>query len=374
MHAMERSALVEAMSQLRRGLALLEALPQTTERDALELRTLTTLATAYSSTRGYAAPETLAAYARANELCERLGEAKELFWVIVGLWVSTYVSGDLHKSLELAHRLIRISENEGREMRMEALYCLGATNRFLGNLPLAKQHLENVLALDYPERIKHSRVYTALDIVTTSASIASEVRWLLGDTPGALELKAFALSESARLEHPLSMAVAETGACWLGAAMGAREDVVRHASNTSKLSEQYGLFLAPVAAIYLGWAKSDATMIAPSLQMFLMGGANLGTTQFYSLFAEAQWRSGDIEAALESLDAAERRVAKSGEAYWDAELQRLRGEILVGVGKVAEAEVCFRSAVERATARGAVPLKERAERSLRSIAHSQSRV
>lgn len=373
MRAMERSALAEAMSQLRRGLTLLETMPESNERDALELTTLTTLATAYSSTRGYAAPETIAAYARANTICERLGEAKELFWVIVGLWVSTYVSGDFHKALELAHRLERISQNEGVDLRMEAQYCLGASYRFLGDLPLARQHLENVLAMDYPGRVLHSRVYTALDIVTTCASIASECCWLLGDSESAFRLKAFAIREAARLAHPLSMGVAETGACWLGVATGDREAVLRHATNTTQLSEQFGLFLLPIAAIYHAWVNNDGATIGGSLQMFLMGGSKIGTPHFYSLQAEAFWRSGDSVSALQALDSAEAMMDVSGERYWDSALMRIRGDVLLSENRAAEAESCFRLAVERARERGAEALRERAQRSLDLLTNAPGR-
>jgi class 3 adenylate cyclase/tetratricopeptide (TPR) repeat protein len=368
MHSMGHSALVEAMTQLRRGLSLLEGLPHTRERDALELSTLTTLATAFASTRGYAAPETIEAYARANELCERLGEAKELFWVIVGLWVSTYVSGDLHKALDLAFRLERISENQELEMRMEAQYCLGATYRFMGQLPLARTHLGNVLAMDYPGRKIHIRAYTALDIVTTCASMAAECAWLLGDVTEAYRMLQFAISESARLEHPLSMGVAETSACWLGVAMGDRDAVSRHAQNTTKLSEQYGLFLAPIAVIYDGWVKHNATMIAGSLQLFLMGGSKIGTTHFYSLKAEAHLRSGEIAQALEALDAAEAMMDVSGERYWDAELMRLRGEVMISSNRRDEAEASFRTAVQRAETRGVELLRLRAQQNLDALA------
>jgi len=372
LRAMQRSALLEAMTQLKRALALIESMPPGATRDPLELRTLTTLATAYSSTRGYAAPETVAAYARANEICERMGDAKELFWVIVGLWVSTYVSGNLCKAFELAERLLRISENQERELRMEALYCVGSTHRFLGNFPAAQEHLRAVLALDYPNRVQHSRVYTALDIVTTSASIGSECAWLMGDVAEATRLRDFALGESARINHPFSMAVAETGACWLAAAEGDRQAVTLHGTRTLELSERYGLFIAPVAAAYLGWARNDATAIASSLQMFLMGGSKIGTTHFFSLLAEAHWRSGNHGAALEALDDADRLMNETGEQNWDAELARLRGDVLRDVGHLELADASLQLAVRRAEARGAPLLLHRAKRSLAALAKARA--
>jgi len=358
--ALSRSALAEAMAQLRRALELVTALPQSPERDAMELRTLTTLGTIYASTRGYAAPETVDVYAKCNALCEKLGETKELFWVIAGLWVSAYVSGELHKALHLAHRLARIAENGEVEMRMESQYCLGATFRFMGELLRAREHLTNVRKLDYPGRVVHTRVYTALDSVVTSASIAAECLWLLGDVAGSNEMQAFAETESARLEHPLSMAITETGAAWLGVANGDREEVALRAQRTYALSEQHGLFLTAYAAIYLGWVKNDAAQIAHILQMLLMGGARLGATNVYSMLAQVQLNTGEHEAALTSLDAAETLMDVTGERYWDAELMRIRGEALIAASRHDEARVALETAVARARARGTPPLEKRA--------------
>ena len=365
--ALSRSALAEAMAQLRRALELVATLPASPARDAMELSTLTTLGTIYASTRGYAAPETVQAYARCNVLCEKLGETKELFWVIAGLWVSAYVSGELHKALKLAQRLQRIAENGEVEMRMEAQYCLGATYRFMGELSLARQHLTNVRQLDYPGRVVHTRVYTALDSVVTSASIAAECFWLLGDVVGSNEMQAFAEHESARLEHPLSMAITETSGAWLGVAKGDRAEVALRATRTLQLSEQHGLFMAGYAAIYLGWVGNDAAQINSILQMLLMGGARLGVPHYYSLLADAQINAADYEGALVSLDAAEALMNVTGEHYWDAELMRLRGEVFMADNRFDEAKVAFESAVARAHNRGTKPLELRAIERLRVL-------
>lgn len=369
--ALRRSALAEAVTQLRRALDLLNVLPPSATRDAHELQTLTTLASVYASTRGYATPDTIAAYARAYALCETLEEAPALFWVIAGLWVSTYVSGDLGKSLELANRLMRIAEHGELEMRMQAEYCLGATHRFLGNLQTARAHLETVLRLNYPGRVLHVRLYTAEDVVVTSSSIASECRWLLGDADGARELAAFAIHEAERIADPHSMAVAHIGACWLGVANRDRDAVRHHADVLTKLCEQYGLFLGLIAVIYTGWVNNDPGTIAGAIQMYLMGGAKLGTPHFHGMLAEAQWANGATADALASLDVAEAMMDATGERYWDAELMRLRGAVLAGLGNTDEAMASLRHAVARGESRGAPPLAARAEHELASLSTSE---
>ena len=70
--SVSRSAMAEAVSQLRRGLELVPALPDTPERQRLELELQSALGGALVASRGIAAPETGSAYARARVLCEQL--------------------------------------------------------------------------------------------------------------------------------------------------------------------------------------------------------------------------------------------------------------------------------------------------------------
>src|SRR5262249_27466671 len=72
--AIQRSANVEAIAHVQRGLALLTTLPDTPQRTKHELDFLTTLGPALMSIKGYAAPEVVQAYTRARELCQQIGE------------------------------------------------------------------------------------------------------------------------------------------------------------------------------------------------------------------------------------------------------------------------------------------------------------
>jgi predicted ATPase len=78
--ALQRSANVEAIAHVQRGLELLSTLPDTPERTQHELDLLTTLGPALLSTRGYAAPEVLRAYTRARELCQQVGKRRSISW------------------------------------------------------------------------------------------------------------------------------------------------------------------------------------------------------------------------------------------------------------------------------------------------------
>ena len=84
--ALQRSAHLEAMHHLTRGLEVLAALPETPERTQHELVLQLTLGPALMALKGQAAPEVGQAYARARELCRQVGETPQLFPILLGLW------------------------------------------------------------------------------------------------------------------------------------------------------------------------------------------------------------------------------------------------------------------------------------------------
>src|SRR5262249_60884056 len=84
--AAQRSAHVEAMAHLTRGLALLRMLPDTPERTQHELVLQTLLGPALIVSKSFAAPEVAQAYTRARELCQQIGDTPQLFPALRGLW------------------------------------------------------------------------------------------------------------------------------------------------------------------------------------------------------------------------------------------------------------------------------------------------
>ena len=96
--ALERSANLEAISHLTKGLEVLKTLPDAPQRLQQELDVQTTLGPALMATRGNGAPEVGHAYARARELCQQVGETPQLFPVLFGLWRFYYVGGGVTDS------------------------------------------------------------------------------------------------------------------------------------------------------------------------------------------------------------------------------------------------------------------------------------
>jgi predicted ATPase/class 3 adenylate cyclase len=146
--AIARSAYVEAMAHLTTGLDVLRTLPETPERTQQELIVQITLGLALNATRTWAAPEVECAYARARALCQQIGETPQLFSVLYGLWLYYEVRADLRTALELGEQCLKLAQSVHDPARiLVAHFALGITLFWRGQLVLARDHLEQGIAL-----------------------------------------------------------------------------------------------------------------------------------------------------------------------------------------------------------------------------------
>ena len=151
--AMAASANAEAIAHLTRGLELLQSLPASPERHARELDFQTALGAPLVATRGWGAPETEAAYARARQLCEAMGDTPELFQSLMGLCFFNLVRARLEVAHELSQQLLGLAARlHDDELTMEARYTFGVTLYWLGKPMAAVGHLEQGLVMYDAER------------------------------------------------------------------------------------------------------------------------------------------------------------------------------------------------------------------------------
>jgi class 3 adenylate cyclase/predicted ATPase len=367
--AVASSASEEAANHLRQGLELVATLPESPERDRMELDLLSTLGTALSMLKGWAAPEVQEAYARANVLSERVGPNPQLFWVLWGLWAFYLVRGDQRAGLEFAQRMASLARGQGDDgLEIEADFALGLSFYYLGDLPTARLHLERAVARYVPEKHHANAYLSCQDVGVTSRSVASMVLYLLGETDLALERSRDAIALAVRLKHPFSQAYALGCAAWLDcyrrdyAAMSAR------ARETSELSQAqalgwwliWGTIFAGRGLVEAGQAEAGAAQMAENLAIYRGIGTGMVVPFFLVQLAEACGRHGDYAAALGHLEEARRVIAASAEAFPAAEVDRveaaLRAQRAGPTPPVDEARAIqhlFRRAMETARSQGA---------------------
>jgi predicted ATPase len=146
--SVDRSAYMEAISHLSKGLELLTTLPQTVERLYQELNLQTPLGLAFMATKGYAAPEVRKAYARARELCRQVGETPQLAPMLYGLWPFHVARAELPTAYEAAEQLLRLGQNtQDPALIMEGHHGLGQILYYMGKFAAARDHLEQAIAL-----------------------------------------------------------------------------------------------------------------------------------------------------------------------------------------------------------------------------------
>jgi predicted ATPase len=184
--AIQRSAHLEAVSHLSKGLEVLKTLPESPERAQHELTLQLALGVPLMVTKGHAAPEVEHAYARARALCQQVGDTPQRFRVLVGLWRFYLVRGALRTARELAQQLLTLTPRVHDP--------LGVTCFYLGELPAARAHLEQAIA-HYARRERRSDAARAVqDPGVACLSYLAWTLWVLGYPDQALETSHDALT------------------------------------------------------------------------------------------------------------------------------------------------------------------------------------
>jgi predicted ATPase len=163
--AAQRSANIEAITHLTKAIEVIATLPDTPERARHELTCQLVLGPALLATRGWSSPEAGKAYRRAQNLCEQLGEDRERFNVLWGLWLFHSTRGEIAAAHELTNELFRIVERlDDPSLRLQAHHAAWADTTWLGEPSIALEHVKHGLAMYNPEQHRsHALLYGGHD-------------------------------------------------------------------------------------------------------------------------------------------------------------------------------------------------------------------
>lgn len=372
-NALRRSANREAIDLVRRALTLLRGVPDTRERAEQELALQVTLAVPLMMTQGYTAPEVRAAYERAHELCQVIGPTPHRVAVLVGL--SRFRFGRSSPSWNgLEEKLEGLGPNgEGPSRRLVTQMMLGGNLFFRGEFPRALALAEQGITLYDPLQHRALIFQYGDDPQVLCLSWAALALWYLGRPDRALSTIDRALQVAQDLSYPFGLTFARYWTAFLHQARGEVEQTREHAGAVVAFADTHGIpQFSAMASILVGWAKAEGGHHDEGIDEIRQGMANLqaigqqlGRPYFSALLAEALRRGGRTAEALELATEALAITYRTGERMHQAELSRLRGELLHhehGTGD--EAERCLRDAVEIARRQGARSLELRAVMSL----------
>jgi predicted ATPase len=373
----------EAVALARRGLAALQALPDTPDRARREIKLQLTLGVQLQVVQGYAAPEAEHIYDRARALCERLEETSSLFRVLWGLWMFYLVRPDLGKARALAERLFKLAQDQAQHL--QAREALVVTFLHLGDPGGARDHMEQALALYDPERHNSLTDLYGQDPAVTCLAFGAVALWLLGYPDQGVERSREAVALGRELRQPNTLGLALYFDAILRQYRREAPAVQESAEAASAVAAEHGISLwQAVGPILCGWAlaeqdqaESGIARIRRGLTDWAATGGETHRPYHLALLAEALSRAGRIEEGLGALAEALSLGRRTGEGFHEAELHRLRGEFLLRQqgAEVAcrDAEACFRRALSVARQQRAKSLELRAAMSLTRLYRKQGR-
>ncbi len=380
--AIERSANLEAVSHLMKGIALITQLEETPARLHQELELQTALGTALMATRGFAAPEVERTYSRAQELCQQVGETPQRFSALWGIWYFYAVWPDAQKAVELATQLITLAQRANdAALRMIAHRALGANLIGQGELAQGLAHLRQALTLYNPQQHRALAFVYGQDIGVICQQWSAWALWFLGSPDQALQMQSEALQMAHEADHPLTLVYVMTHSAYFHLFRRERERATALAEIALRLATEqgFGIFIASMK-IVRGEAVAPAAIadgiawIREGIEAWRATGAELFLPLHLTQLAEAYGHVGQAEAGLAALEEGLAIVERGGEHMWDADLYRVKGNLMLLQGaEESAAEACLHTALEIARHQGAKIYELRAAVSLSRLWQSRGK-
>ena len=340
--AVERSANAEAVTHLTTALELLKTLPDTPERTQQELTVQIALGALLFTIKGGAAPEVAHVYTRAHELCQQLGETPQFLPVLRGLWNIYLIQGELQTACELGEQVLELAQGVQDPTPLpEAYRARGTTLFLLGEVVLAREHLEQSVALyDLQGRRSLASLY-GFDPGVFGLSWMAMVLWFLGYPDQALQKSREALTLARELSHSYSSAAALIYAAMLHQLRHEEQVTQEQVTASVALSTEQGFALwTAFGPILQGWTLAEQgqgeegiAQLRQGLAAWRATGAELQRPYFLALLVEAYGETGQVEKGLTALTEALTLVDKTGERFYEAELYRLYGELSLRLGE-----------------------------------------
>ena len=384
--AIQASANAEAIERLSKALELLETVPETPERIRRELAFLTRLGLAVIAVKGFASLEVETVYTRARELCDQVGDCPELlFSTLRGLYVFHNIGARHHAAHDLAGQLLVLAQRErSHSLELEARRLLGFTQFYLGEFVGAQTQLEEALRLYNPEQHRSHTLLYGVDPAVAAGVYAAWTLWCLGYPDQSLAKGNEALALARERAHYFTLAYA---LCHCALLHQFRRDVQLTEELSEPLvalsTEQGFAYWPRVAMVMRGWAlaqrgqgEAGIAELRSAMATIRAIGTGAELPWYLTLLAGAHAIAGQTAEGLGAIAEALALVASTKERFYEAEICRVKGELLLKHGRsntVAEAESCFRQALDISRAQSSKSWELRAATSLARLWRDQGK-
>jgi predicted ATPase/class 3 adenylate cyclase len=389
--SLKRSALVEAIEQLRRALAQIAILPATPALRREEIKLQVALITPLFHLKGYAASETTAAAKRARLLIEQAEARREppedpllLFSAIYGVWTASYLAFSGDELRERAAEFLVIAEKHGVEVPiMVGHRILASALIFTGDIAAGRAHDDQALALYDAAKHRAQAMRFGQDHRTASLSFRSIASWLLGYSDAALTDANEALNETREIGQAASTMFALCHASFINiqrrdyaAASAMLHQLTALADEKgASLWQAYGTLLQACLASLTGKATDAIRVFATGIAAWCATGATMWMPLYLSHLALAYADLARFDDAWRCIGEALTAVEATKERWYEAEVNRVAGELALMSPEphAAKAEAHFQRALTIARQQQAKSWELRASMSLARLWRDQGK-
>jgi class 3 adenylate cyclase/tetratricopeptide (TPR) repeat protein len=364
-----RSANLEAIAHLQRGIEVIGRMPAGRGKDRSELDLQLILGPCLTATQGPAANKAVATFARSRELCERLGDPPEYLQVMFWLATVSVVRGELPQALEAVAVLLSAAEARGNQpallngIRGRAMILM-----FMGRIVEAREALERAVETfsASQEADRMAARAAGQDVGVAMLVLMAWVLWILGQVDEAVSRMAAALERADSVQHAHTHAYAWYYASVLHALRGEPAIAQAYAERCLAISEQHGFrqwlglsrAIRGICAAALDASGRRLDEVKAALDEYQRAGYQLGITAQFVLLCPALLLRNE---SLETIDHGLSIVSHNSERFFEAELYRLKARALLMRGAAdAEAESLLDQALRTARSQQARSLELRA--------------
>ncbi|WP_394831050.1 protein kinase [Pendulispora rubella] len=337
--AMQRSANVDALNHYARATAQLDLLPPSPERDRRELLLKSQLAGVYMAEDGLESNRIREILSRIRELTTRYDGDEQSFWALFSFQQLNHVRADHRTGLDLAAKLMVRAEKAAHQGMMLAAYTAKVSSELSsGHLVESRNAAEAGIQLYEAQAEAAIRVHMGGNVGAILHMYLGYTLWLLGDVDQAIRHSYEGVRISRKYDHPASLTIRLILLSNLHNDRGEYAEARTLADEISRLCDEYGLhFVGAQVGILRAWTQVECgerqgvDELKAALERRASMGGTLAFTRYVSVLAQGQLQIGALDEAMLSVDKAMDLSERTGERYCDAEILRVKGEILLAM-------------------------------------------
>jgi predicted ATPase len=283
------------------------------------------------------------------------------------------VENRLEKCALITDELIRVFRETQKEPPKSMFAMLTKIRLQISRFQEACDDIDDLVRKADPSQFRRFQESQGLNYEVIVRAWQSHGIWCLGRPDSAFECASRALRLARQLAQPFSQAIAAT---YLALLQQLRADPTTFRAQAEEALDLATEFKATYyrawAAILVAYAETlgspgatGFTRLRSAIDSFKETGARLRLPYYLALLADAHLRADRADAGLEVVEEALSVGRETNERWWDAELHRLRAELLLADGAEAgEAEAALGRSLEIARGQQAKSLELRAASTL----------